>query len=202
MGTPWFKLCCASALMLGAMAACGDDETTAATPTTTAASSSSGSGGSGTTTSTAATGGGGSTSSSSTGGGGAGGMMSGPSYSVTFANDGQYPYFCKIHANTMTGVVYVGTQTGAGGAGGNGGAAPGTVHGCTFDTAADMTTMTTVTLAWTNPHDQCVKVANGTTVTWQGNFTPHPIIGGVSPTADTGSPIDCDTSGGDTSCLD
>ena len=43
--------------------------------------------------------------------------------------------------------------------------------------------------AWEVEHSACIIVSAGTPVTWQGNFDTHPLVGGESPTTDTGSPI-------------
>lgn len=68
-------------------------------------------------------------------------------------------------------------------------------HGCTYDAAMDQTGNATVVitdlLAWDLGHnDFCIKVDAGTIVTWNGNFTAHPLDGGVSPNADPTSPIE------------
>jgi hypothetical protein len=80
-----------------------------------------------------------------------------------------------------------------GGEGGSGGMAPTEIHGCTPGDAMDMTGMAAVTItdieAWRVPHNVCIRVSVGTDVTWDGNFTSHPLAGGISPTADAMSPI-------------
>src|SRR5262245_35991043 len=55
-----------------------------------------------------------------------------------------------------------------------------TVNGCDAATAMDMTTQTAVTIAFpsTAYNPKCVRVKTGTTVTWQGDFTIHPLVGG------------------------
>jgi plastocyanin len=53
--------------------------------------------------------------------------------------------------------------------------------------------MTNVTItnisAWSIGHQACIRVSAGTTVTWEGNFSAHPLQGGVSPDLDPTSPI-------------
>lgn len=67
-------------------------------------------------------------------------------------------------------------------------------HGCTFETAMDMTGAATVSItdvaAWTFDHNACIIVDTGTEVTWTGNFNNHPLEGGVSPNDDATNPID------------
>lgn len=89
-----------------------------------------------------------------------------------------------------------GAGCGAGGAGcGAGGAGCGAaeVHGCTYATATDMKGNAEVSAAdggeWVIGYNACIIVDTGTKVTWTGNFTLHPLDGGVSPDADAGSPI-------------
>ena len=63
----------------------------------------------------------------------------------------------------------------------------------------DMTGMDTVSVSdistWGIGHNACVRVSAGTTVTWSGNFTAHPLVGGISPTVDGNSPIPTTTTG-------
>lgn len=70
---------------------------------------------------------------------------------------------------------------------------PGSVNGCTFANATDnrgqANVTVTATSSWTQGHNVCMIVDLGTTVTWGGNFTSHPLIGGVTPTRDNSSPI-------------
>jgi plastocyanin len=42
---------------------------------------------------------------------------------------------------------------------------------------------------WRVPHQACIRVSAGTVVTWDGNFTAHPLAGGISPMTDESSPI-------------
>jgi hypothetical protein len=50
--------------------------------------------------------------------------------------------------------------------------------------------------AWGDPHNACIGVSAGTEVIWQGNFDTHPLVGGLSPTTDSSSPItEADASG-------
>jgi len=69
----------------------------------------------------------------------------------------------------------------------------GEVNGCTVADALDMSGETAVTItnvtAWTVPHSACIIVDAGTAVTWQGNFEIHPLVGGASPTRESGSSI-------------
>jgi plastocyanin len=66
-----------------------------------------------------------------------------------------------------------------------GGAAPsGEVNGCTEATATDMTADKTVTINFGGAiglkySPACVKVAKGTVVTWDGDFSVHPLVGGT-----------------------
>lgn len=90
-------------------------------------------------------------------------------------------------------------STGGGGSGGSGeggspsdgggGSAPTDVNGCTLADAEDETGSAAVDLEWTLTHQRCVRVAAGTTVTWTGSFTSHPLKGGESPDIDDASPI-------------
>ncbi len=68
-----------------------------------------------------------------------------------------------------------------------------TVNGCTEQNAIDLTGQSSVTItdtsAWRVVHSACIIVSENTTVTWEGNFGSHPLSGGVTPTADTTSPI-------------
>lgn len=68
-------------------------------------------------------------------------------------------------------------------------------HGCTYATALDQTGNADVVIsdliAWDLAHNNvCIRVDAGTNVTWNGNFTNHPLDGGVSPTENANSPID------------
>ncbi len=64
------------------------------------------------------------------------------------------------------------------------------VHGCDGpDSATDMTGMAMVELTWELVHQQCILVDAGTTVRWDGDLRAHPLVGGVTPTADAASPI-------------
>jgi plastocyanin len=68
-----------------------------------------------------------------------------------------------------------------------------TVNGCDPDAYQDLRGSTSVTItsdsAWVDPHSACIIVTAGTPVTWQGNFDTHPLVGGVTATRDSGSPI-------------
>ena len=70
-----------------------------------------------------------------------------------------------------------------------------TTNGCagTTDAYMDLRGQASVTITadspWVVPHNACIGVSPGTTVTWQGDFDTHPLVGGVSPTTDSGSPI-------------
>ena len=67
------------------------------------------------------------------------------------------------------------------------------VHGCTSDEAQDRTGEAAVSITdidgWEIGHKVCLKVSTGTVVSWSGNFTFHPLAGGVLPTQDAASPI-------------
>jgi plastocyanin len=89
-------------------------------------------------------------------------------------------------STTSTTSTTTSTTTGAGGQGGGSAA----VHGCTLGTATDMTGGADVNLTWDFGHDQCIIVDSGTKVIWTGNFTTHPLRGGVSPTPDSGNAIE------------
>ena len=68
-------------------------------------------------------------------------------------------------------------------------------NGCDATSAAytDLRGQSSVTITtdspWMVPHNACIGVSSGTTVTWQGDFDTHPLVGGVSPTTDSSSPI-------------
>jgi len=90
-----------------------------------------------------------------------------------------------------------GAAGGAGGDGGAGGAGGAGVNGCTLAGAEDQTGGDVTLDPWTLPHAQCVIVSVGSSVTWTGNFTFHPLAGGVTPVSDPASPITgSDQSGG------
>ncbi len=63
------------------------------------------------------------------------------------------------------------------------------VHDCTLATAENRLNDAVVILTWTNPHNRCILVSPGTTITWNGDFTSHPLRGGVSPQTDNSNPI-------------
>ena len=69
------------------------------------------------------------------------------------------------------------------------------INGCDGTSAAysDLRGRASVTITanepWEDPHKKCIGVSPGTEVIWQGNFDTHPLVGGVSPTTDTRSPI-------------
>ena len=68
-------------------------------------------------------------------------------------------------------------------------------NGCdpTSDAYTDLRGQTSVTITandpWVDPHNACIGVSTGTEVIWVGNFETHPLVGGVSPTTDSTSPI-------------
>lgn len=87
------------------------------------------------------------------------------------------------------------TGAGGGGTGGSGTGGSGTggdagVNGCT---AADFVAATTIAFPGVAYDPPCVKVSAGDTVTWNGDFSFHPLRGGEvvdgTATPDTGSPI-------------
>ena len=91
-----------------------------------------------------------------------------------------------------------GGTSGAGGAGGSsgmggGGGSETVINGCTEAEAMDMSGAANVTItdvsAWVVPHSACIRVSANTAVTWEGNFTAHPLVGGVTPMVDDASPI-------------
>ena len=69
------------------------------------------------------------------------------------------------------------------------------INGCEGTSAAysDLRGRASVTITanepWVDPHNKCIGVSPGTEVIWEGNFDTHPLVGGVSPTTDTRSPI-------------
>jgi plastocyanin len=72
------------------------------------------------------------------------------------------------------------------------------VNTCTEAAATDMTSMKAVTIDFGGTADtyrpNCVEVATGTAVTWSGDFSVHPLMGGTvsgsaAPTVDATSPI-------------
>lgn len=65
------------------------------------------------------------------------------------------------------------------------------VHGCTLEAATDRTSEAIVDLDWDFGHSSCILVAPGTTVRWivAGNWSLHPLTGGVSPISDNSNPI-------------
>lgn len=83
-----------------------------------------------------------------------------------------------------------GGDTGGGDTGADGGMP---LNGCTMAAAMDMTGMAAVTITdispWSVPHNACIIVSDGTVVTWQGNFTSHPLAGGPVGMTDAASPI-------------
>jgi plastocyanin len=58
---------------------------------------------------------------------------------------------------------------------------PGTVNGCALATATDLTAQSAVTITFTDfvYSPSCLVVEAGTGVTFQGMFTPHPLVGGT-----------------------
>jgi plastocyanin len=98
-----------------------------------------------------------------------------------------------------------GDGTGGAGTGGTGTGGTGNlVNGCSEATALDRTGEATVSIseiqAWQIPHQVCVIVDAGTSVEWDGDFTVHPLSGGVVGSPDPSSPItDSDQSGASTS---
>ena len=76
------------------------------------------------------------------------------------------------------------------------------INGCEGTSAAysDLRGRASVTITanapWVDPHNKCIGVSTGTEVIWVGNFETHPLVGGVSPTTDSASPItEADPSG-------
>lgn len=93
------------------------------------------------------------------------------------------------------GAAGTGGSAGAGGSAGRGGSGGSDtlINGCLQSEASDMTGMQNVTItdisAWQIPHSACVRVSANTELTWQGNFTIHPLVGGETPTTVQASPI-------------
>jgi plastocyanin len=105
-----------------------------------------------------------------------------------------------------------GTGGTGGGVGGSGGAGGGeqAIHGCTSATAEDLTGMNQVTITddgnvWEDlpaAHHRCIRVDAGTTVIWEGDFTTHPLRGGVAPNSpDATSPIELAVPAGQTTSV-
>ena len=67
------------------------------------------------------------------------------------------------------------------------------LNGCTRAAATNMKGMASVTVtntqAWSIPHQVCIVVDAGTQLTWEGNFSAHPLAGGQTGTVDAASPI-------------
>jgi plastocyanin len=83
----------------------------------------------------------------------------------------------------------------------DGGAA---ANGCNSGAAPDMTGMNAVTISFGDAYGfayspACIRVRSGTTITFQGDFTAHPLVGGFasrsSAMADPDSPIHAPASG-------
>jgi plastocyanin len=79
------------------------------------------------------------------------------------------------------------TTRGASSAASGGGETP--LNGCTPAAAEDQTANAAVTLPWEFPHQRCVTVAVGSTVTWEGSFSSHPLRGGEAGELDEDNPI-------------
>ncbi len=66
-------------------------------------------------------------------------------------------------------------------------------HACTYAAATDMTGTAAINITdiagWEIGHNVCLIVSAGTVLTWDGNFTAHPLKGGVAPMADATNPI-------------
>ena len=69
------------------------------------------------------------------------------------------------------------------------------VNGCTQASADDMTGTASVTLSWSNPHQQCTRVSAGTTVAFTGDFAAHPMSDG-SPGSPGSGPLTTDAGAG------
>lgn len=58
-----------------------------------------------------------------------------------------------------------------------------TVNGCNIDTAMDLTASPTTTVTFPNGNltysPKCIKVAQGTEITFAGSFSSHPLLGGT-----------------------
>ncbi|APR81568.1 Halocyanin [Minicystis rosea] len=75
-----------------------------------------------------------------------------------------------------------------------------TINGCELATAEDHTTDASVTIEFGGTHGNtyapaCIKIAQGTSVTFSGAFTTHPLQGGNAGTPDATSPITSTTTG-------
>lgn len=91
------------------------------------------------------------------------------------------------------GSAAAGGAAGSAGDGGSGGIVDDTIHNCRSVMANDLTGEAAITITdisqWRVPHQACIRVSVGTVITWEGDFTAHPLEGGISPTTDASSPI-------------
>jgi plastocyanin len=94
------------------------------------------------------------------------------------------------------------SSSGTGGGGGAGGAGPDLFNGCDPATAVDHTAdaMVTIMSVGSTTYDpKCIKVAAGTEITINSNFTIHPLVGGEivdgASIPDTSSPIPATATG-------
>jgi plastocyanin len=83
---------------------------------------------------------------------------------------------------------------GAGGQGGSGGMGDPILNGCTKAIAENKKGGGTVSVTsaddpWQVVHQRCIVVSAGSTVTWDGNFSAHPLAGGPTGFTDNASPI-------------
>lgn len=179
------KMGLAAGLLLGALAACSDGDDTTTTGST--SSSSAGTGG-GSTSSTSA---GGSTTSAG-GMAGAGGVAGAGGAGGVAGAGGAGGVAGAGGAGGMAGAGGAGGMAGVGGGGGAGGSEQ-VINGCTTSIATDATMMATFVITaadpWVVTHQACAIVSAGSSVTWQGNFVAHPLVGGIPNTTDVNSPI-------------
>src|SRR5688572_30383835 len=63
------------------------------------------------------------------------------------------------------------------------------VNDCTPGMAENLTANAAVSVPWTLPHQRCITVAVGATVTWEGDFGAHPLRGGETGELDESNPI-------------
>jgi plastocyanin len=87
-------------------------------------------------------------------------------------------------------MTIVALAAGCGGGGSSADDGGSAICGCTEATADDLTAQSSVTVAFGGTHGltfspKCILVAPGTAVSFEGDFTMHPL----SPTVGTGNPI-------------
>lgn len=102
-------------------------------------------------------------------------------------------------SSSSTGMGGMSSSTSAGGTGGTGGSGP-MVNGCDTTKLTDLTASAAVTIKFGGDvgslyDPPCIKVKDGTSVTFEGNFMFHPLEAGVPPAMDAASPIKATSTG-------